>query len=268
VLNVSPKYRRPLSNKQVSLLELVFKFRFVSVELLAEVLGKDRSSIYENLYVLVKQEYVTKRYDKTYRLRQRPASYCLATKGIRYLRENTDTSQKGLRNMYKNKRMDEEHIDKCLLIMKVALTLNKQANNVFDIATKYELTDQEFFLRPLPDLYLGRKKPKDGHKFDYTLDIFEPNLPTWVLRKRLRGYQEHCYEAELDDGEYPNVLLVASNDSTERRLHKQFKYSMQDFEFYVTTLERLLAPENIHKPIWKDDMWDEDDEDDAELRGL
>jgi DNA-binding PadR family transcriptional regulator len=269
MLNVNPKYRRPLSAKQVSLLQVVFKFRFVSSDLLAEYLGKDRSSVYENLYVLVKQEYIAKRYDQTYRLRQRPASYCLSTKGIRYLRENTNTSEKALRNMYKNKNIDETLIDKCLLVMRIANTLHKQTNNKFDIVTKYELTDQEFFLRPLPDLYLSRKKPKKGHKFDYTLDIFEPNLPTWVLRKRLRDYQEHCYEAELEDNEYPNVLLVASNDSTERRLHKQFKYSMQDFEVYVTTLERLLNPENIHKPVWKDDTFDEDDEDEeVELRGL
>jgi predicted transcriptional regulator len=269
MLNVNPKYRRPLSAKQVRLLQVVFKFRFVSVDLLAEYLSKDRSSIYENLYVLVKQEYIAKQYDKTYRLRGRSASYCLATKGIRYLRENTNTSEKALRNMYKNKNMDETHIDKCLLVVRVALTLNKQANHAFDISTRYELTDQEFFLRPLPDLYLNRKKAKDGHKFDYTLDIFEPNLPTWILRKRLRDYQEHCYEAELDESNYPNVLLVAGNDSTERRLHKQFKYSMQDFEFYVTTLERLLNPDNIHKPIWKDDVFDEEDEDEeVELRGL
>jgi len=149
--------------------------------------------------------------------------------------------------------------------MRIANTLHKQTNNKFDIATKYELTDEEFFLRPLPDLYLSRKKAKEGQKFDYTLDIFEPNLPTWILRKRLRDYQEHCYEAELDEGNYPNILLVAGNNSTERRLHKQFKYSMQDFEFYVTTLERLLDPENIHKPIWKDDMFDDEDED-VELR--
>jgi len=260
MLNVNPKYRRPLSAKQVSLLQVVFKFRFVSSDLLAEYLGKDRSSVYENLYVLVNQGYVAKQYDKTYRIRGRPASYCLATKGIRYLRENTDISRKALRNMYKNKNMDEAHVDKCLLVMQIAITLNKQANHTFDIATKYELSDEEFFLRPLPDLYLSRKKAKEGQKLDYTLDIFEPNLPTWILRKRLRDYQEHCHEAELDDNDYPDVLLVASNDSTERRLHKQFKYSMQDFEFYVTTLERLLEPNNIHKPIWKDDMFDEEDE--------
>ena len=278
MLNVDPKYRRPLSSKQVYLLKLVFKFRFVSVDLLAEILGRDRSSVYENLYVLVKQEYIAKRYDKTYRLRQRPASYYLNTTGIRYLKENTNLSQKALRNMYKNKSMTEEYIDKCLLVTRIALTLNKQTNHAFNISTKYELTDEEFFLRPLPDLYLNRKETRattgnksasqneEDQEFDYTLDIFEPNLPTWVLRRRLRAYQDHCDEAELDDGEYPNVLLVASNDSTERRLQRLIENSVLDFESYATTLERLLDPENVHRHVWRDVFAEEDEE--GGLRGL
>ncbi len=153
--------------------------------------------------------------------------------------------------------------------MKIVLTLQKQSTNAFNISTRYELTEEEFFLRPLPDLYLSRRKPKDSKQLDYTLDIFEPMLPTWVLRKRLRAYQDHCEEAELDDGEYPNVLLVASDDSTERRLLKLIENSIQDFEFYVTTLEQLLDPENMHKPIWKDDTFDDQAEDEeVELRRL
>ena len=278
MLNIKPKYRRALSAKQVSLLLVIFKYRFVSVGLLSEVLGKDRSSIYENLYVLVKQEYLSKSYDKTYRLRQRPASYCLSAKGIRYLRENTNTSQRALRNMYKNKRMGEEHIDKCLLVMRIANTLNRQTNSAFAVATRYELTDEEFFLRPLPDLYLSRKITKDDEQakqqeedqqFDYTLDIFEPNLPTWILRKRLRAYQDHCDEAELEEGvTYPHVLLVATNDSTERRLQRLIENSIQDFELYTTTLERLLNQDNVHKTVWKDAFAEEDEEGQVELRGL
>jgi predicted transcriptional regulator len=267
VLNVSPKHHRPLSSKQVSLLLVIFKYKFVSSDLLAEVLGKDRSSVYENLYVLVKQEFIAKRYDKTYRLRGRPASYCLATGGIRYLRENTDTSEKALSNMYKNKNRDEEHIDKCLLVMRIANTLNRQVNNEFNTYTKYLLTDQKFFLRPLPDLYIRRRQKEENKQFHYTLDIFEPNLPTWVLRKRFRDYQEHCEDADLPEGDYPHVLLVAANNSTERRLLKHFAYSIQDFEFYVTTLERLLNPENIYKAVWKDETFDEEDEE-LELREL
>ena len=179
--------------------------------------------------------------------------------------------------MYKSKHMSEEHIDKCLLIMRVALTLHKQTNNTFAIATKYELTDEEFFLRPLPDLYLSRKTTKDDEQakqqaedqqFDYTLDIFEPNLPTWVLRKRLRAYQDHCDEAELDDGEYPYVLLVASNDSTERRLLRLIENMLQDFELYTTTLERLLNPDNTSPAVWRDVFEEEDEEGQVELRGL
>ena len=58
------------------------------------------------------------------------------------------------------------------------------------------------------------------------------------------------------------------NDSTERRLLRLIENSIQDFEFYTTTVERLLDPENIHKPVWRDVFAEEDEDEQPELRGL
>ena len=67
---------------------------------------------------------------------------------------------------------------------------------------------------------------------------------TWLLRKRLRQHQEFFEEYEYP---YPNVLLVAGNASTERRLFKQVECAIQDFEFYITEEELLLSG---NKKIW------------------
>jgi hypothetical protein len=219
--------------------------------------------------VLVKQEYITKNYDKTYRLRGRPASYCLATKGIRYLRENTNLSHKALRNMYKNKSMTEEHIDHCLTTMAVAIAINSQTNKVFDISTRYELTDSDFFLRPLPDLYLSRKgEVEENEQLDYTLDIFDTNTPFWVLKKRLRAYQNHCDEVELEDGQnYPYALLVPHSELREKVLLELIENMLQDFELYTTTIDRLLNPDNAKRPIWKD-VFEQEEHKPPKLRSL
>jgi hypothetical protein len=268
VLNVSPKYRKALNANQVGLLKLVYKFRFVNTSLLAEVVGKDKSSVYENLYVLVNQEYITKRYDKTYRLRGRPASYCLATKGIRYLRENTKASHKALKNMYKNKRMGEEYIDHCLLAMRISTTLKKQTNGVFSIYSRFELSDYDFFIKPLPDLYLRRDKPKADHQFNYNLDIFDPNLPFWMFRKRISAYQDHRFMVELADGQtYPYVLLVAPNERTEKRLRHYIENIYSIVEIYTTTTDRLLNPDDVHKAVWRG-SFDQDEDGTPTFRGL
>ena len=82
-----PKTRYKISESQLGLLLLIMKYRFASSDVLAEVLSKDRSTIYERLSLLVDQDYVMKVYDKTHRLRQRPVIYYLAPAGIRYLKK-------------------------------------------------------------------------------------------------------------------------------------------------------------------------------------
>lgn len=252
MLVASPKYRRPLNSNQVRVLELCYKFRFVSVNLLAELLGKHRSSVYEGLYVLERQRYIGKRYDKTYRLAGKPASYYLASKGIRYLRENTGLDQTTLRNFYKNKSMRQEHVDHCLNVFRIALTLKKQVGNRFSIYTKYTL-NRESFPSPLPELFLERKGNSD--KPDYVLDIFEAGTFTWILRKRIRQHEDYADESNY---RYPNVLFVAGNQSTEHRLFKLTYENYADFDYLITQQELLLDSED--GTVWIDVKESEEDE--------
>ncbi len=252
VLVASPKYRRPLNSNQIRVLELCYTFRFVSVDLLAELLGKHRSSVYEGLYVLERQGYIGKRYDKTYRLAGKPASYYLATKGIRYLRENTELDQTTLRNYYKNKSMRQEHIDHCLNIFRIALALKKQVGSRFNIFPRYTL-NRESFPSPLPELFLERKGSSD--KPSYVLDKFEAGTFTWILRKRMRQHEEY---AEGSEYLYPDVLFVAGNQSTENSLFKLTYENYADFDYLITQQDLLLASED--GKVWIDMKESEEDE--------
>jgi hypothetical protein len=230
---------------------LLYKFRYGTTDLIAEVVKKDRSTIYESLFVLEKQNLIHKFHDSTYRIRGSPAIYCLAAKCIKYLRDNTDLDKTTLRNFYKNKSMRQEHIDHCLNVFKIFNTLKRQVGNKFAIYTKYEL-NREAFPKPLPELYLERRGSSD--KSSYVLDIFAPGTYTWLLIKRLRQHQELSEE----HGEtYPNILLLAQNPSTEKRLFRQVQSAIQDFEFLITQQD-LLLNSNDGK-VWID--VDESDED-------
>lgn len=172
----NPKYHKRLSKKQLELLHILYKFRFVSTDLVAMLLSKDRSTIYEAFYVLEKQKIIHKFHDKTYRLRGRPAIYCLAKDGIRYLRQNTEMKDATLRNYYKNPKMDEEYIDKCLNILILCLKLISIYGDSFDIYTKWQL-NKEAFPSPPPELWLKRKQAFSD-ELDYVLDIFQVFTPT------------------------------------------------------------------------------------------
>lgn len=251
MLKKEPKYRKSLTEKQVKLLKLIYKFRFVSVPLLAEVLSKNKSSVYENLYVLVEQGYVEKRHNGSFRLAHIPAIYCLDTKGIRLLRgEEHRLSDISLRNMYKNKRMNLEYIYKCLQAIEVYNAFKRQYGDTFTIISRFELSDYDFFPRPLPDFYLRRVKVKDGKVNQFMVSILEKGVPYFVHIKKMRTYQTHEEDGEWE-GEYPYVLLIAPVDTIEKRLLKTIENTSQDFEFYTTTVERFNASGNTSE-VWSD----------------
>ena len=250
-----PKYRRSVSSNQVKLLYILFKFRFGTSDLIAELVKKDRSTVYESLRTLEKQGYIHKFHNKTYRLRGRPAVYTLAAKGIKYLRDTSKVDPTTLRNFYKNKRIaleNEPLVDQCLLIFRIFNLLKAQTGQAFSIYTKYEL-DKEDFVSPPPELWLQRQGK--SQKPDYVLDIFSSGTMTWLLRKRLRQHQEFAEEYEYL---YPNVLLVTGNMNTERRLFRQVENAIQDFEFYITQQDIFLSSD---KNTWVNvaETYDEDE---------
>ena len=259
----SPKYRKGISSSQVKLLELLFKFRFMSVPLLSQYLGKDKSTLYERLLVLGEQGYVRKAYDSSYRLPPRPATYSLAAQGINYLKNNNPDgrySEAALQNMYKNRSASAMLVDHSLDVFKLCLRLRSLYLDTFDIFSKAEMTKYTAFVRPRPDIYLRKNnKKKDGRSIHYQLELIEAGTMTWLIRKRINAHQAWFDENNEEDWDfednYPTLLLVCGNVSTEKRVHRLVDEAMLDFALYTTTRERFELGKN---DIWLQ-YWDEDE---------
>lgn len=246
------KKRYNISKSQEELLLGVMKYRFVSTDILAETLGKDRSTIYERLSVLVDQGYVLKQYDKSFRFRQRPVIYTLAPAGIRHL------SKAGVERTklhYKNKSFTDEQIDEQLRLGEIARAIHKPYGNRFTLYTKYELGPDDFYLTPPPFAKLVGKTEDTP---DYFIEYFPPLYETWKIRKRINQHLE--YADEHDETLYPNLLLICGNPNTEKRVVRMTTDLYTDFEVFTTTKERLLRDD---KKIWLQPYevdWDEEPE--------
>lgn len=251
-----PKTRYRISESQVRLLLLIMKYRFVSNDVLADILGKDRSTIYERLSVLVDQGYVTKVYDKTHRLRQRPVIYYLAPKGIRYLKK-AGYDKTNLH--YKNKTFTDEQIDEQFLLGKLARAIRKPYGKTFSLYTKYQLGADAFYLTPPPYAKLAAKRDTTP---DYFMEYFPAFHSSWNIRKRLNQHID--YADEHGECTYPHLLLVCGNASTEKRVIRMTEEMYTEFEVFTTTQERLLSGD---KEVWlKPDEVDWDEE--VEFCGL
>ena len=259
VLGKVPKYRKSISKSQLRLLLIIFKFRFVSSEYISKWLSKDKSTVYERLFVLEKQGYVYKDYDSTFHLRQRPAIYSLATKGIKYIRNNgPNLSEVALRNMYKNRSASLQLVDHSLNIFKLCLLLKNQYPDIFDIFTKSELSAFDDFIKPLPDLYL-RRVSKRSTRPDYQLETIEAGTMTWILKKRLQAHQGFLEESDSWDDDYPALLLICGNNNTEKRIQRIVNNGDFDFTIQTTTSERIDSNNTKiwlkeYDPVWEDEM--------------
>ena len=70
-----PIRRNKLNAKQIQLLKTIYKFRFITLSLLAQYRHSDQSSLNRNLQRLVDQKYIIKQYDNSYRIDQDTACH-------------------------------------------------------------------------------------------------------------------------------------------------------------------------------------------------
>ena len=251
-----PKYRRPISANQEQLLRLLYKFRFVSSDLLAEVLAKNRSTIYESLYVLGKQGYVHKIYKRSYRIRQLPARYTLAPNGIRHLLAQGYCNAATLRYFFRNRSAKPWSIEHSLDVMKVFSIIKQQTKKAFTVYSGPEIAEDPDYLRPLPDLCLERNRKHPNKPELYLLEVLDKDKPFWKHTQRLSAHQKH-YDVNWEYKNYPTILLVAPDYRTERYMLKVVENRWFDFDVWVTN--KKMLQESQDGKVWATDF-DEDEE--------
>lgn len=237
------KYREyGIYENQLLILQILYKFRFGTNNLIAEYRNKSRSTINESALTLLKDGYIERRYGKAHKAVREPAVYCLATKGVNYLKSRFTLTDKIANTMFKNRHVSDEFIKKCLTTFQAYLMLRRQYGDQYNLFTKSELAKFDQYPEQLPDLFLGAKQGSQ----DYMLDMFLSE-PFFVIKKRVKLYIEHRNEDWHDETKYPNILLVCPDPRTEDKVIKYCESQLEDFDFFVTTVKAFLSGD---KAIW------------------
>jgi hypothetical protein len=248
-----------LNDKQIQLLKLTYKFRFMSAPLLAKFRETDRAVTGSALRTLVEKQYLGRHYDKSYKLQGKGASYFLAARGLRYLRGQPGLNEDVLRAMYKNRSLSRKFINHNLEVAEAYLALRNSYPEIFHMFTKSEQHTFDYFPDPRPDLYLNRIKPSESGHNEYMLDIFT-EAPLFIIKKRAAAYMEHYDSGDWEggsDADYPAVLMVVKDSSMEKQLqeHLASRLDSQGLDgeliIYTTTIKGLLSQEPA---IWSDVM--------------
>jgi hypothetical protein len=249
--------RKPNQN-QIDILLLLYKFRFTTSNLLNQKLKlQHRTSINSRLQILEDQEFIGKRYDKSYKLMNRPASYFMLPKGFAAIKGMDGISNNVLKNMYKDVKATDSFIERNLIIFDLYNKLESIYGQLFDMYSKSELTGMKDMPEVLPDGLIQLKtsdspRAKERCFFIYYVKERQPLLAiSNVITKQLEyGDSEDWSELFAKP---PAIILICDSSTLERRLHRQAgrveDEAAKGHKFYTTTVAEIMGMGNIPDPV-------------------
>lgn len=241
-----PRPGKSLNSKQLHLLRLIYKFRFVTVEMLNKSGNRNQADVLRRrLNLLTNQGYIYRKYDSSYRLQNKPAEYCLDTGGINALRKE-NASSRALNAAYKDRNANPGFIEHNFNILRLYKKF-RQLYPGINFATKSELHHADNLPKNLPDALISFKS------LLFFMDVIDQPAQLISFKKRLLSYLDF-FEDEYDrvGNEPPRLLVACSEPRLEARAQKLARrYSEDEFDVLTTSLKALLESHPDSK-VWAD----------------
>lgn len=240
--------RSALKQGQIDILELLYKYRFGSRQLVADSLGiKAGSSLYDKLNVLIKHGLVAKRHEKRLKLQGIPAAYYLTPKGLRTLQtldEHDYITESTIKASYRDKVVSQAFVNHTLNVYRQTNALKQQYPEL-KVYLRRDMSRYDYFPDNLPDAFLSLKVDDTPKRF--FLDVIPDSLPRNLLDRRITSYAGFFEEGGWDvtNSEPPKLLFITEKGATESRTRRTVRAALSraDMEdelgVYTTTLAAL-----------------------------
>jgi hypothetical protein len=239
-------HRRNLNADQQLVLELLYKFRFGSNDLIAQYFGKkDRSLVFKRLAILQELGLVGKRFDSSYRLRGRPAAYYLLPEGARTIskyRDEDDTDEINVKTIYKDAIVSERFVDHCLAVFALYMQLMDEYDDDLNFFSKADQANFDNFPKKLPDAYLTLGAEEETKHF--FLDILDDDAHLLIdASKKIKRYVEY-----KRSGDWvlvvPKIIFVCNTEEAAAKVQKRcnailHKMWLLDVEFEAFAKEAI-----------------------------
>lgn len=237
-----------ITSKQARVLKLLFKFRFVNAQSLAQVIGVDRRAVHYVLEALVSAGFVKKVYRASYRIDRRPAYYHLTKPGVTAVRNLLEIKESAVNTLYKDENASDSFIAHCQVVLACYAALKNNLPPDTDIFTKTEINRFSQFPKNRPDLYI--RTPSGSQ----AIVVVANDSPPYIIHKRLDEIITHSEDEGWDDGDYPVIAFVlkdtAAKNSFLFKTNKKLEgMGMDEDEITIlaTSLEALLSSK---RTIW------------------
>lgn len=261
-------YRRPLNAEQIRTLHALYWFRFCTSKQLALFLKKpNHKAIQDKLKILEDQAFISKRYEKSYKLAGRPAEYYITPAGARALEKAKPgvTNPWANKSLYKNKTVSDDFLKHCITVTDVNLRLGALYGDKLQRFTKSYMAAYNNYPEWTPDTYLRLDAKSDTGAKHYFLDIWDGTKPFFVTVRKTRNYVNFKESGDWNEDTFPAILAICEDVYTQKKLNRQMKRILNDawddeLIFATTTKQQLKTAVKPTERIWLKIAWDGENE--------
>ncbi|HMI09942.1 MAG TPA: replication-relaxation family protein [Candidatus Saccharimonadales bacterium] len=238
-------YRQALNNEQVQILELLYKFRFVTVATLKEyfIESNPGMDVFRRLETLEQQGFIAKRYFDNYKLLHKPVAYYLLPAGARKLgeyRDEDDTDEINIKGIYRDSMVREQFVMHCVAVFGLYSQLMADYGDGLDFLSKSDQYVLNNLPKPLPDAYLTLQT--DNMKY-FFLDIVDDDAHLLIdVSKKIKRYFDYRMSGEWAaiGSEFPVIVFICRSEAACKKVRKRCdaairKAWIRDIEFRVIT---------------------------------
>ncbi len=233
-----------LTGQQQRILQLLFKFRFVSAGLLADVMGIRKPSVYEVLEQLVGKDLLTKVYKSSFRIDRKPAYYYLNKSGVTVTRKVMDVKESVVHALYKNDEMTSDFVEHSLKLVQCCVSIMQHLPKGSDIFSKTEINRFKQFPKNRPDLYIRTPEGKEA------IVVIIDDKPLYIVRKRLDEIVTHSEDEGWSSDDYPHICFILKDYSAKYSFLYTTEKKLESMGLEDDELPILAASiESFDKPI-------------------
>lgn len=217
-------HKSKLNDKQIHILKLAYKFRYLTTNNLARRLNITHNSAYSALTILNDTGYLGKLYDKSYKLAGKSARYYLTLEAVKFLSDKEFSLSKRVLSTRKSEgEKSTEFIDLQVELFTLYLDIKDSTSDNLVILTGSEMATLKGFIRPYPGLYVQNRT--NGKQ--YFVDLMD-GQHLFLAKKRIRKYIDHYESDKWEAKTYPEVVIVRSRDSERKQLDWYIKQQLED----------------------------------------
>ncbi len=252
--------KKIISNHQLTILLLLYKFRFLNTNQLQKLL-KQKDSQQSQLWLkdLTDRYFIFQDYSrKKIEANNKPAIYNLKTKSNKILKDHKECDLILLRRSYKESSLSKNFKERCMFIADIYIHLLTQAGKqaTAHFSTSTDLVKFSYFPDPLPDAYVAIKEPKKTRR--YFIKLFDAGDP-WKkkikpdVEKYIQYFEDNIWQNHTKSS-FPLLLIIAPDDRVKTYLlkfiSKTFEERSIDAPFYLATKVQIKA-EGIKPSTWE-----------------